>query len=331
MTLSRRGRILLVTLALAAAFGAWPYAAYRRDIAVARERVATGSRVVMTACGPIEYAERGQGPAVLVVHGAGGGFDQGLNLAGSGLESAGFHLIAPSRFGYLRTPLPADAAVVAQARAHACLLDALGIREAAIMGASAGGPSALQFALLFPERTRALVLLVPALFSLDPDRRPATRASAATIFLFDTALRSDFLFWAGSKVARRLFVRGILGTPPAVVDRATADEQARVATLLDDILPVSSRRVGLLNDARVLSALESWQVERVTAPTLAISAADDGYGTYGAARAAAARIPRARFIGYPAGGHLLVGHQSATAAQIAAFLREATAGAAPGR
>jgi pimeloyl-ACP methyl ester carboxylesterase len=51
-----------------------------------------------------------------------------------------------SRFGYLRTPLPADASAAAQADAHACLLDALGIRRAAIVGASAGAPSAMQFA-----------------------------------------------------------------------------------------------------------------------------------------------------------------------------------------
>ena len=54
-----------------------------------------------------------------------GGFDQGLEL-GDGLVRAGFRLIAPSRFGYLRTPLPADASAEAQADAHASLLDALG-------------------------------------------------------------------------------------------------------------------------------------------------------------------------------------------------------------
>ena len=34
---------------------------------------------------------------------------------------------APSRFGYLRTPLPSDASPAAQADAHSCLLDALGL------------------------------------------------------------------------------------------------------------------------------------------------------------------------------------------------------------
>jgi pimeloyl-ACP methyl ester carboxylesterase len=258
---------------------------------------------------------------VLVVHGAGGGFDQGLEL-GEGLARAGFRVIAPSRFGYLRTPLPTDASAEAQAAAHACLLDALNVRRAAIMGVSAGGPSAVQFALRFPERTAALVLLVPAVYAPRPNHA-AARASRATMFLFDTALRSDFLFWAGSQVSHRLFIRAILGTPPDVVAEASPEEQARVQMVLDHILPVSQRRVGLLNDARVVSSLARYDVEKIGAPTLAISAADDLYGTFAGARYTAEHVPNARFIGYPSGGHMLVGRNGTVAAEIVSFLNAA--------
>src|SRR5688572_13998823 len=129
--------------------GGWVARSYQQDLQAARERIATSSSVARTACGAIEYAEAGSGPAVLVVHGAGGGFDQGLDFAGD-LAASGFRVIAVSRFGYLRTPLPADASAAAQADAHACLLDALGIPRAAVIGASAGAPSSLQFALRYP-------------------------------------------------------------------------------------------------------------------------------------------------------------------------------------
>ena len=66
-----------------------------------------------------------------------------------------------SRFGYLRTPMPLDASPAAQADAHVCLLDALGIRQATVLGASTGGPSAMQMAIRHPDRVSALVLLVP--------------------------------------------------------------------------------------------------------------------------------------------------------------------------
>src|ERR1041385_8455957 len=80
---------------------------YHSDIADARARISRANSV-MTPCGRIEYASAGNGAPVLVIHGAGGGFDQGETL-GAPLAQAGFRVIAPSRFGYLGTPLPADA------------------------------------------------------------------------------------------------------------------------------------------------------------------------------------------------------------------------------
>jgi pimeloyl-ACP methyl ester carboxylesterase len=92
------------------------------------------------------------------VHGIFGGFDQGLVTA-RGNVGEEFHSIVPSRFGYLRTPLIDDASPSGQADAFACLLDALGIQQAAIAGTSAGGTSAIQYALRHPDRCAALVLI----------------------------------------------------------------------------------------------------------------------------------------------------------------------------
>jgi pimeloyl-ACP methyl ester carboxylesterase len=295
---------------------------YRRDLAAAHQRISTGSQIAPSRCGPIEYAVAGEGPPVLVVHGAGGGFDQGLAL-GDSLARAGFRVIAMSRFGYLRTPLPADATAPAQADAHACLLDALNIRRAAIVGVSAGGPSALQFALRFPERTTALVLLVPAVYTPRPNHEPPVRTPRGTVFVFDTALRSDFLFWAAGKLAHETFIRAILGTPPEVVASASAAEQTRIQTTLEHILPISPRRAGLLNDAVVTSSLPRYALETIAAPTLAISTVDDLYGTFDGARYTAAHVPHARFIGYPRGGHMLVGRDGEAASEIVAFLKAA--------
>jgi pimeloyl-ACP methyl ester carboxylesterase len=240
----------------------------------------------------------------------------GEPLAGSGLR-----VIAMSRFGYLRTPLPQDASAAAQADAHACLLDALGIRQAAVIGASAGAPSAMQFALRHPDRCSALVLLVPAAYVPRPGGAPPMRTPAWTEFLFETALRSDFLFWLAPRISRSTVMRAILATPPAVVEDASAPEQARVAEMLEQILPVSPRRLGLLNDAAVTSSLQRYELERIAAPTLVISVADDLFGTFDAARYTAEHVPGARFIGYPSGGHLWVGHQDEVVSEIADFLR----------
>jgi len=314
----RRAFLGIVAL-LAAVSLAKVLSSYAADIRQARARIATGAAIVRTPCGPIQYAVAGEGPPVLVIHGAGGGFDQGLDI-GAPLVRAGFQVIAVSRFGYLGTPLPADASAAAQARAHACLLDALGIRGAAVIGASAGAPSAIQFALLFPERAQRLVLLVPASYAPRPGGAPSVETPEGVPLLFDTALRSDFLFWAAMQVAPDFMIRAILGTPPEVVHAASADEQARVARMLEHVLPVMPRRLGLENDAAVTSSLGPDALEKILVPTLAVSARDDLYGTAAAARYAADHVRNASLVVYPSGGHLLVGHEREETAEIVAFL-----------
>jgi 2-hydroxy-6-oxonona-2,4-dienedioate hydrolase len=295
-------------------------ASYQRDIQQARERVATGSRIAQTPCGPIEYAVVGDGPPVLVVHGAGGGFDQGLDFA-TPLAGRGFRLIAMSRFGYLRTPLPADASPPAQADAHACLLDALGLKRVSVFGASAGAPSSLQFALRHPQRVSALVLLVPATYVPRPGGAPSVTKPGGLEFVIDMGLRSDFLFWAATRLARTTLTRVILATPPAVVAGASPEEQARVAMMLDHILPISQRRLGLLNEAAVLPSIQRYALERIRTPTLTMSFADDLFGTYEAARYTAEQIRGAHFVGYPSGGHLAVGRQQEVWSEITRFLK----------
>jgi pimeloyl-ACP methyl ester carboxylesterase len=299
--------------------GGWIGADYRRDIDAARGRIATGSQIAETRCGPVEYAVAGEGPPVLVVHGAGGGFDQGL-IIGRPLVKAGFRVIAVSRFGYLRTPLPQDASAAAQADAHACL-DALGIPRAAILGASAGAPSAMQFAIRHPERCRALVLLVPATFMPQPGGPRSAKTPAGFVFLISTLLRSDFMFWLAPHISRAFVERGVMGTPPAVVEQASPAEQARMQEMIDQILPVSARRLGLLNDGAVVSTLQRYDLEHIGAPTLVIDAEDDLYGFYPGAQYTAAHIPGARFIGFPTGGHMLIGRQDEVEAEIAALLK----------
>src|SRR4029077_13796379 len=121
--------------------------------------------------------------------------------------------------------------------------------------------------------------------------------------------------------AHDTFIRSTLGTPLDVVASASAEEQARLETLFVHILPISARRKGLLNDAAVTSSLPRYELETIAAPTLAISAADDLYGTFEGARYTAEHIPHARFIGYPRGGHLLVGRDAEATSEISAFLK----------
>jgi len=314
-----RASLLLFALIFSGLF-AMVYYNFQRDIQLAHKRISVGSQIADTPCGKIEYAVAGNGPPVLVVHGAGGSYEQGMS-ASTELVQSGFRVIAMSRFGYLRTPLPADASAAAQADAYACLLDALHIKRAAVVGASAGAPSSMQFALRYPKRIAALVLLVPATYVPRQNGAPLMHTPFGLEFIFTSALHSDFLFWAVPRLARATVIEEILATPPELVENASSEERVRIDQMLEQILPVSPRRLGLLNDVAVVSSLPRYELERIAAPTLILGVADDLFGTYDCASYSAEHIPRARFIGYPRGGHMWIGHQKEVMAEIATFLK----------
>jgi len=292
---------------------------FERDIRSASARSAQGSTMIATRCGPIEVQQAGAGVPLLVVHGSGGGHDQGMAFAGA-LAQKGIHVIAMSRFGYLRTPMPADASAAAQADAHVCLLDALGIRRAAVMGGSAGAPSALQMAIRHPDRVSALILLVPLTY------KPPTQSDSAPpmpAWVEATMMRligSDFLFWAALHVARDQVIKVVLATPPQLLATASPQERARVGAMLGNILPVSARAEGLLSDTAVGKHLAPAPLEAIDVPTLIVSASDDRYGTYASAQYTANGIAGAKFIGFDEGGHTWVGHNDEVMAAVVKLL-----------
>jgi len=282
------------------------YATYRRDLDAAAARVALGSQLAQTPCGVIEYSSFGAGPALLLVHGGGGGIDQTREYA-ERLAAAGLRVITVSRFGYLRTPLPTDGSAAAQADAYACLLDTLRIERTAIAGASAGAPSALQFALRHPRRCTAVVLLVPALYAPRPEGSPAAPLPRGVRALFGGPPLADFALWLAASAVR--------------LTAGDDAERQRLARTLAQPIPIELRRPGLRNDFDVMSSLGRYALERVHAPTLIISAANDHLLVNAGARYSAAHIPGARHLELPDGGHWWIGRNEQVLAEVAAFAR----------
>ncbi len=178
-------RIVFVILAVLIA---GVYAIFALEMAAARARLVGRSKTVETSFGTLEYAEIGEGVPMLIVHGAEGGFDQGVDMTGA-MAGRGYRLIVPSRFGYLRSTMPGNPTTAMQADAYVQLLDHLGIDKVVVVGISAGAWSSLQFAIRHPERCRALVLLVPA------DYLPAGTSIHGGAVV-SAMVNSDFVAWA---------------------------------------------------------------------------------------------------------------------------------------
>jgi pimeloyl-ACP methyl ester carboxylesterase len=315
-------RRTVIALGLAAAaFAAGGLAverAFAAELARARARITGRSAIAPSRLGDVEYAAAGVGAPVLMIHGTGGGFDQGLAFA-ERLAAAGHRVIAPSRFGYLRSAFPPDPSSENQADALADLLDHLGIDRIPVIGGSAGALPALAFAIRHPGRCAALLPIVPATFV--PDREPLPPLSPLAAAIMEYGLKSDFLFWLGLVTAERAMVATLLATDPILFDQAPPEERGRVRRILREILPVSARARGLINDARLAGNPAPMELQRIAAPTLAISLEDDRFGTFPAARHIAASVPGARLVSYPTGGHVWIGRDRELFAEVAAFLK----------
>lgn len=307
--------------ALAVGAGA-TYLAYSRDMRATRDRLAAGSQIVETRHGSIEYTTWGEGPAVLVVHGAGGGYDQGLSIAHA-FGGKGFRWISLSRFGYLRTPLPADASTAAQAAAFADLLDALGINRVAILAMSGGVPPSLQFAERYPERTSALVLLSSAPYT------PLTAGEQklpAPIWVYQALFSSDFPYWVLQKVAPSS-LEPLFDITPALRAASPPDEQLFIASQVEAFQPVTGRIEGVQNEGAAIDPGARYLLEKITTPTLIIHARDDHINPFSFGEYTAQRLPGAQFLPLTSGGHLLLGRHAEVRARVSAFLRQGAAGA----
>lgn len=258
------------------------------------------SQIIETARGPIEYARHGDGPPVLLVHGTPGGYDQTLVLSRHACVP-GFTYLAPSRPGYLRTPLSVGATPEAQADAYAALLDALNLRSAAVIGISGGGPSALQFALRHPDRCRALAL-VSALSQ--PWRPVAFDLPGDPMLLMLMRIQVFALAFA---MRRPRLLLALISPDPAQRARI-ANNPAKLALLLAITASMGKfhlRREGARNDARQFRALPRYPLERITVPALIVHGTADINVSIEHGRFSAATIPHAAFIAREGGDHAL--------------------------
>jgi 2-hydroxy-6-oxonona-2,4-dienedioate hydrolase len=189
-----------------------------------------------------------------------------------------------------------------------------------VAGGSAGALPAMAFAIRHPDRTAALIPIVPAAYA--PGRPPARPWSTTQTWIVENVLGSDFLFWSAMTTIRNTIIRTLLATDPALVAAASPAEQERVNEIMRGILPVSARARGLLNDARLAGNPAEMNLAAISAPTLAISLEDDFFLTADAARHIADTVPGARLIVYPDGGHVWAGRGEEMFGAIDAFLRE---------
>lgn len=289
--------ILAVIIIVAASVAAL----YLRDMNRAYDRIKGQSTIIPSPYGDIEYKEGGAATSipVLVIHGGGGGYDQGELIAEAVLAEQ-FSWIAPSRFGYLGSALPEGATWDAQADAYAYLLDHLGISTVAVVAMSQGGPSALLFAVNHPERVTSLTCLsCGVVASASEDQSRANRKGNLLKAIFSY----DFLYWTISKLFKKQLM-GVIGANNEVIAGLSPWQREQVDHFIEFMNPVAPRSDGAAFDN--VATLPGSRIAAITVPSLIIHARDDLLQLYHNAEFAASTIPGAKLESYEAGGHILM-------------------------
>ena len=281
---------------------------YRRDLSAARARLGAVDRsVISTTQGALEFAERGQGPPILVSHGIFHGCDGGLRSTRDVITDR--RVISPSRFGYLGSSMPTDPSAGRQAAVFVELLDHLGVDATSVIGISAGTSAAIQLALRHPDRVDHLII--------SSGNWPGSPTSEAPPS-WATAFYTDPMMWTMKTLAPP-FVAQLMGVPDGFPHNEA--EATEIGEMLDSIFPVGDRSEGAIFDAFVSNPeINDYPLEELAVPTLIVHAVDDPLASHEAALRASERIPGARLVSLESGGHLGLGQSDRVRGEIETFL-----------
>ncbi|MGZ3673748.1 MAG: alpha/beta fold hydrolase [Ktedonobacterales bacterium] len=255
--------------------------------------------IAHTEKGRIEYRVMGQGPAVLVLNGGHTNCNSPLGHQ-QFFPEHGYQLIIPSRPGYGKTPSSTGRTAEVFADALLPFLDQLQLEQVIVLGISAAGRTALQFAGRHPERVSKIILQN----ALTGGKFPALSTRILAHVGFNPWV--ERWTWAAfrwiAKMAPRAALKAMMGSlttlDPNVVLDTMSEEQRRAA--LAFLLPSRSAS-GFLHDLRHVCG----DLSRITAPTLIIESKYDGSKDTSHAAYAADHIPNADLFVVPAESHLM--------------------------
>jgi 3-oxoadipate enol-lactonase len=287
---SRLGRIALGTAAAAG----YLWAMKQRNAALGRPPVRDldgdpypESTFTFSDGASVSYLDVGEGPAVLMVPGADGVKETWRHQVPA--FARGHRVVAAD----LRSEFPPGTDFDRMARDLDELADALGIEKATVVGQSLGGPVAMRFALLHPERVRALVLS-NTLARVSYEHVGLDRTLLAPVAMASTRYLPTFLGRAAAMLWSRAAVWIYDDSPGAVnvVDYALWTGPRTVSPA------VSGRRVDLFRGMDLRPELGG-----IRAPTLVVKGPRDAYTPPRWCREIAAGIPGAAYVEIPATGH----------------------------
>ena len=315
-TIKIAGTIIFILISIITSLIGIQYTRFLRIRSENIEKANANSIVIDTGQGIIEYAISGEGEPVLMIHGAGGGYDQGLLLAEAFLPKD-YMVIAVSRFGYLNTPLIEEYTTDCQAALYRALLDKLEINKVHVVAVSDGGPSGLKFSIKYPERVKSLTMICAK--SKTPPKMTTVQSA-----VFGTIFNNDFIFWMITEYIQSDLLN-VLGVSKEVQEKMTEAEIQMAREFFEIMNPISLRKKGIFDANIQFKELlpEDYRIWEIKAPTLVIHAKDDTLQPFYYAEYTHEKIPNSTLLSFEEGGHMFFGHHEEITRAIERFINSA--------
>ncbi len=293
--------IVLVMLAILICLGVINFLSTKK---AAAERFATyeaKADTITTSFGKMSYIDEGAGEPIMSVHGICGGYDQAYDSLAD--KTKQYRVLAPSRFGYPGTDMPQNATIDMQTDAFVELLDYLEIEKTYVLATSAGGTSAIKFALNHPDRVKGLILYCSGYPRLEAPEKEISMAGPPSF------LCNDFAMWAISPLFK----------PLMGMEQST----------LTMIMPFAEKRDGIVFDGKVTNTdmynhYKEYDLSQLKVPVLMIHAKDDKLADYEGVAPWAEKIPDCTFVPLEGGGHLMEGNEAVISVALDEFVEKTT-------
>ncbi|TXB66549.1 alpha/beta fold hydrolase [Phaeodactylibacter luteus] len=247
-----------------------------------RQEAAVDHAYVEAAGIKTSYLTAGAGPALLLLHGAGGGAVNWYKILPS--LARNFRVIAPDKPGYGESDKPwGDYSQDFYTRWLAALIEKLDIPSFFLAGSSQGGAVSLAYSLKHPGQVRKLVLSDAAGLSDDWDRSIIPKMVLYRLFPSD--------FWG------RLLGNNVMKDPSVA-------HPAWHRYSMEVIRKPGGRYPFFLGRGKAVRTFTDEELRSVSMPTLIIWGEDETFFPLSHAHKAARLIPRQQLAILPQAGHL---------------------------
>lgn len=251
----------------------------------------------------VRYLDVGEGPPVVLIHGFASAIENWVTVIPVLKEKHRVIALDLKGFGWTDRP-EGDYSPRTQARILQALLDAKGIKQAAIVGHSWGTSVAMAFALEYPERVSRLVLY--------------------DAWLYESQLPAFFHLARADGLGEFLFAAFYDQRPDERIEQAFFDKSLVTEPFVEEVEHALERPGTRAAALAAVRGMHYADVEgdygKVKVPTLLLWGREDVVTPLGVGERLLRQLPNARLVSYPRCGHFPMLEARESTRELVSFL-----------